>query len=88
MKARGSCDFGIKKSFYKNNFSVMFQFLDMFYTDIDRSEYKFINQYSAYNSKDDTRRFRLTLNYKFGKMNFNVNEKHSNEQEKIRLKKD
>ena len=87
MKARGSVDFGIKKSFYKEKLNIMFQFLDMFYTDIDRSEYKFTNQYSSYNSKDDTRRFRLTLNYKFGKMKIDVNEKHSNEQEDNRLKK-
>jgi hypothetical protein len=66
----------------------MFQFLDMFYTDITRSVYDFDGQYYSYNSKDDTRRFRLTLNYKFGKMNINVNEKHSNDQEKGRLKKD
>ncbi|MBC7695980.1 MAG: TonB-dependent receptor [Burkholderiales bacterium] len=88
MKARGSVDFAIKKTFYKEKLNIMFQFLDMFYTDIDRSYYKFENQYSAYNSKDDTRRFRLTLNYKFGKMNIDVNEKHSNDQEKGRLKKD
>lgn len=87
MKARGSADFGIKKSFYKEKLNIMFQFLDMFYTDIDRSEYKFLNQYNAYNSKDDTRRFRLTLNYKFGKLKINVKEKKSNEQEDSRLKK-
>ncbi len=85
MKARGSADFAIKKTFYKEKLNVMFQFLDMFYTDIDRSYYKFENQYSAYNSKDDTRRFRLTLNYKFGKTNIRVREKLSNEQETGRL---
>jgi iron complex outermembrane receptor protein len=87
-KANGSCDFGIKKSFSKGNFNIMFQFLDMFYTDISRSVYDFGNQYYTFNSRDDTRRFRLTLSYKFGKMNIHVNEKHSNEAENGRLKKD
>jgi len=88
MKTRGSLDFGVKKTFYKEKLNIMFQFLDMLYTDIDRSEYKFENQYFSYNSKDDTRRFRLTLNYKFGKTNIKVKEKLSNEQETGRLKKD
>ena len=88
MKARGSLDFGVKKTFYKEKLNIMFQFLDILYTDIDRSEYKFENQYYSYNSKDDTRRFRLTLNFKFGKTNIKVKEKLSNEQETGRLKKD
>lgn len=87
-KANGSCDFGIKKALLSGKFNVMFQFLDMFYTDISRSTYDFGNQYYTFNSRDDTRRFRLTLSYKFGKMNIRVNEKHSNEQENGRLKKD
>jgi iron complex outermembrane receptor protein len=87
-KANGSCDFGIKKAFLNGKFNIMFQFLDMFYTDISRSLYDFDNQYYTFNSRDDTRRFRLTLSYKFGKMNIRVNEKHSNEQENGRLKKD
>ncbi len=87
-KANGSCDFGIKKSFYKEKFNVMLQFMDMFYTDISRTAYKFDTQNYTFNSRDDTRRFRLTLNYKFGKMTIRVNEKHSNEQESTRLKKD
>lgn len=87
-KANGSCDLGIKKALLKGKFNIMFQFLDMFYTDISRSLYDFDGQYYTFNSRDDTRRFRLTLNYKFGKMNIRVNEKHSNEQEDGRLKKD
>lgn len=87
-KANGSCDFAVKKSFLKGNFNIMFQFLDMFYTDISRSLYDFGNQYYTFNSRDDTRRFRLTLSYKFGKTTIRVNEKHSNEQENGRLKKE
>jgi len=86
-KANGSCDFGIKRSFVQNQFTVMFQFLDMFYTDINRSVYNFGNQYYTFNLRNDTRRFRLTLNYKFGKTNIRVAEKHSNEQENGRLQK-
>lgn len=87
-KANGSCDFGIKKSLYKGKFNIMFQFLDMFYTDINRSVYNFDNQYFTFNSYDDTRRFRLTLNYKFGKTTIRAREKYSNEQETQRLKKE
>lgn len=87
-KANGSCDLGIKKALYKGRFNIMFQFLDMFYTDYTRVEYKFDNQYNYYRVKDDTRRFRLTLNYKFGKMNIRMIEKNSNQQETGRLKKD
>lgn len=87
-KANGSVDFGIKKAFMKGRFNIMFQFLDMFYTDISRTVYDFDNQYYTFNSRDDTRRFRLTLNYKFGKMNIRVNDKRSNQQEDGRIKKD
>ncbi len=86
-KANGSVDLGIKKAFSKGKFNIMVQFLDMFYTDISRSLYNFGNQYYTFNSRDDTRRFRLTLSYKFGKMNIRVNEKRSNEQEDNRIKK-
>lgn len=86
-KANGSCDFAIKKAFLKGNFNIMFQFLDMFYTDISRTVYDFDNQYYTFNSRDDTRRFRLTLNYKFGKMNIRVNDKRSNQQEDDRINK-
>lgn len=87
-KARGSCDFGVKKSYYNGKFNIMIQFLDMFYTDISRTVYKFDNQNYTFNSKDDTRRFRLTLSYKFGKTNIRVREKSGNEQETGRLKRD
>ncbi len=87
-KANGSCDFGIKKALLNSKLNIMFQFMDMFYTDISRSVYDFDNQYYTFNSRPDTRRFRLTLSYKFGKMNIRVDEKHSNEQENGRLKKD
>lgn len=86
-KANGSCDFGIKKALAKGKFNIMFQFLDMFYTDVSRTVYDFDNQYYTFNSYDDTRRFRLTLNYKFGKTNIRVREKLSNEQETGRLNK-
>ena len=87
-KANGSCDLGIKKALLKGKFNIMFQFLDMLYTDINRSEYKFDNQNYSFNSKDDTRRFRLTLNYIFGKMNIRVKDKAGNDQETGRLKKE
>lgn len=87
-KANGSCDFGIKKAFFKEKFNIMFQFLDMFYTDISRTVYDFDNQYYSFNSFNDTRRFRLTLNYKFGKTNIRLREKSGNVQETGRLKKD
>lgn len=85
--ANGSCDFGIKKSFYDNKLNIMFQFLDMFYNDYSRTEYKFGNQFYTFESKDDTRRFRLTFSYKFGKTNIRGREKYSNEQETGRIKK-
>ncbi|MBI3517760.1 MAG: TonB-dependent receptor [Bacteroidetes bacterium] len=87
-KANGSCDFGVKKILFNQKFTVMIQFLDMFYTDISRTLYDFGNQYYTFNLRDDTRRFRLTLSYKFGKTNIRVREKLSNEQETGRLKKD
>ncbi len=84
-KANGSCDFGIKKGFKDNKFNIMFQFLDMFYTDINRSVYDFDHQYYTFNLKDDTRRFRLTFSYKFGKTNIQVKDKSGNGQESGRL---
>ena len=87
-KANGSCDFGVKKTLFKDKFNIMFQFLDMFYTDISRTVYDFDHQYYTFNSKDDTRRFRLTLSYKFGKTNIQVKDKSGNGQESGRLNRD
>ncbi|MES2514125.1 MAG: TonB-dependent receptor [Bacteroidota bacterium] len=84
-KSSGSCDFGVKKAFMKGNFNIMFQFLDMFYTDISRTVYDFDNQYYTFDSYNDSRRFRLTLNYKFGKTNIRVKEKSGNQQETGRI---
>lgn len=84
-KANGSCDIGFKKTLLKGKFNVMIQLLDMFYTDVSRSVYNFGNQYYTFNQRDDTRRFRLTLSYKFGQMNIHVAEKRSNDPEQKRL---
>jgi outer membrane receptor for ferrienterochelin and colicin len=60
---------------------------DIFYSFIWHTGIDFENQNWSYTQTNDTRRFRIALNYKFGKMKIEervVNQ--SNEEEKGRLK--
>ena len=59
---------------------------DIFHTMIGRSETKFENQNWSFRSSQDTRRFRIALNYEFGKIKIDEREfVLSDEDEKNRL---
>ena len=58
----------INKSFFKNKLDVTLGFFDIFYTENQSVSSKLSNQYYFYMERSDTRRVRLSLNYKFGKM--------------------
>ncbi len=84
-KESASFNLAIQKTFFNNNLSLSLGFYDMFYTEITASTTTFSNQTTYFQLKSDSRRFRLTLNYKFGKMKFQQKSKRSNAEESNRL---
>lgn len=84
-KSNTSLNFAIQKSFFNDKLFLSLGFYDMFYTERVASTTTFSNQTTYFQSKSDSRRFRFTLNYKFGKMKFQQRSKRSNDEESNRL---
>lgn len=84
--ASGRVDPVIMKSFFKKKLDISFSLFDAFYTDIRPWTNAVGGQYSYYTERNDTRRFRLWILWRFGKMRINQNVKRSNDEEKGRLK--
>ena len=86
-KPRWMASFALKMSLCKEKLDLTIGVEDIFHSFIGKSQAHFENQNWTYQAIDDTRRFRIALNYKFGKMKIeerNVNT--SNEEEKGRFK--
>lgn len=64
----GSINLVINKSFLKNKLDVSLGFFDILYSENSYMTTTLSDQYFYYQQKADTRRVRLSLNYKFGKM--------------------
>lgn len=64
----GSINLVINKSFLKNKLDVSLGFFDILYSENSYMTTTLSDQYFYYQQKGDTRRVRLSLNYKFGKM--------------------
>ncbi len=82
----GRVDIVLFKSFFKKKLDISISLFDAFYTDIRPWTNQVGGQYSYYTERNDTRRFRLWIMWKFGKMRLNQNVKRSNDEEKGRLK--
>jgi iron complex outermembrane receptor protein len=77
----------VKMSLCKDQLDLTAGLDDIFYSFIWHTRVSFENQNWSYSQMNDTRRFRIALNYKFGKMKIEerlINQ--SNEEEKGRLK--
>jgi hypothetical protein len=83
----GVANFTIFKSFLNKKLNVSFSIFDFLYSDIRPWENRVGGQYTYYTERHDSRRLRLWIVWKFGKMRINQNLKRSNEEESNRLKK-
>jgi len=83
----GVANFTIFKSFFNKKLDISFSIFDVFYTDRRPWINQVGGQYSYYTERNDTRRLRGFIVWKFGKMRINHNSKRSNEEESGRLKK-
>jgi outer membrane receptor protein involved in Fe transport len=82
----GRIDLVLFKSFFKKKLDISISLFDALYSDIQPWRNQLGGQSSYYTARNDTRRFRLWIMYRFGKMRINQNLKRSNDEEKGRLK--
>lgn len=78
---------GGRKTMMKDKLAINIYVSDIFYTNVSRTVSKFQYQDYYYTSSPDSRRLRLTIQYKFGSMNIQKREALSNDDEKNRLEK-
>jgi len=74
----------INKSFFKSKLDVTLGFFDIFYSENQYMSSKLSDQYYYYAQSGDTRRVRLSLSYKFGKMHIEQQLKHENADSRFR----
>ena len=84
--ANSSVNVVLQKSFFNKSLFVALGIHDVFYQELTGITTDFSNQKTLFYMKNDTRRMRLSLNYKFGKMKFQQKTLKSNEEESNRLK--
>ena len=86
VRPRWMVTLAVKKSFFKEKLDCSIGINDIFYSGYFRTWTKFNNQDWNYKVTQDTRRFTISINYNFGKTQFQERETSSNEQEKERLR--
>jgi hypothetical protein len=77
----------VKKSFMKEKLNVVFGVDDIFFTMIGSNRIKVQNQDWSIVATNDSRRFKISLSYTFGKVKVEERDIKSNEEEKGRLGK-
>ena len=82
---RWSLNLAIKKSFFDNKLSVTLGGNDIFYTMKTRNTVSYLNMRSNLLSTYDSQRYKIALNYNFGKVKVQKRNQKSNEEEKRRL---
>lgn len=75
----------VKRSFFKEKLSVVLGADDIFFTMIGRNQLKYQNQDWYISSTTDSRRFKISLSYNFGKVKVQQREVSSNDEEKGRM---
>lgn len=83
----GVANFTIFRSFFNKKLDVSFSIFDLFYSDRRPYTNQVGGQYTYYLERNDTRRLRGFIVWKFGKMRVNQNTNKSNDEERNRLKK-
>jgi hypothetical protein len=84
---RWGVSLAIKRSFFNEKLNVMMGVDDIFFTMIGSNRIKVQNQDWKITATNDSRRFKVSLNYNFGKVKVQERDVISNEEEKGRLGK-
>lgn len=85
IKPRYMVSAGITSSLLKEKLEITLGIDDIFYSFIFKNEASYDNQNWTFSLKEDSRRFRISLSYKFGKVRVQERGAASNEEEKGRL---
>jgi hypothetical protein len=85
FKPRYMVSLGITSTLLKEKLELTLGVDDIFYSFIFKNEVDYDNQKWEFSLREDSRRFRISLNYKFGKINVQQRAAVSNEEEKERL---
>jgi outer membrane receptor protein involved in Fe transport len=83
---RGTLDFAAQRSLAHNKITIGLNVLDILYTDYSRYRSELQGQSYYYSLKNDTRRVRLTLIYRFGKLRINKKSDNLKEEDTDRIK--
>lgn len=83
----GVANITVSKAIIDKKLDISLSMFDVFYTDRQPYNNRVGEQYSYYVERNDSRRFRIFVIWKFGKMGINQNIKRSNDEERNRLKK-
>ncbi|MDP1880835.1 MAG: TonB-dependent receptor [Parachlamydiaceae bacterium] len=82
----GVVNLTVFKSFFNKKLDISISMFDIFYTDIHPYSNQVGSQYSYYTERNDTRRIRAFVAWKFGKMRINKTIEQNNNSDKERLK--
>ncbi len=85
--ARGTLDISLQRKFLKERLNAVLAVNDLLYTDRTSVTTILPDQTSSYSVKNDTRRIRLTLSYRFGNVRVERKVKVDQEEAKQRIKK-
>jgi iron complex outermembrane recepter protein len=85
IKSQWALDFAVRKNILKDKLNVSVGMNDVFYTWIRRTSTSYLNINSQFKGTFDTRRFKASLTYNFGKVKVQQRQTKSNEEEKARL---
>jgi hypothetical protein len=86
MQPRWALNFAYKRTFLKDRLEAVAGINDLFYTLIGKNHVKFQNQDWTVCETQDSRRFKISLSYRFGKIKIEKRETNSNEEEKEKLR--
>ncbi|WP_317897000.1 outer membrane beta-barrel protein [Aurantibacillus circumpalustris] len=86
VQPRWSINLAYKIKVLKEKLDVVVGLDDIFYTFINRNRVSFQNQHWTISQRNDSRRFRISLSYNFGKIKVERRDLSSNEDEKDRMK--
>ncbi|MES2760661.1 MAG: outer membrane beta-barrel protein [Bacteroidota bacterium] len=82
--SNGSANLTIAKSFFNKTVDVSLSLYDVFYSEINRYNNQVGDQYSFYKERNDSRRFRLFILWKFGKMRINKNLNNNDRNDRLK----
>lgn len=84
---RGSVDVALQRKFMKDKLNVVLGIYDLFYTDYGNINSSLPKQTYYEYARNDSRRVRLSITYRFGNMRINRQFNNKPEEESVRIKK-